>query len=708
MIVKNSGGILQECLQKIKPYIDHWTILDTGSIDGTQELVKSVLQDVPGNLYEEPFVNFLVSRNRSLDLSSGTCKYTIILDDSYCINNGPELREFLIKNNGICYNIQIVEPITSNVYYSNRIIRTDTGKRYEKYRIHEFIPDEEYLTLPETCYITDISDPYHKLRSTVRFQKDLVLLKEHYNEDPNDTRILYYIALTNSIIGNADEALRYYKKILKIKTAGINERYEALMFINSYKEKDKSWDETEKGLFAIIKEFPYRMEPVFKLFMHEYNSANYNRAFKYIQLCLKVKEPKNYPYKYDASIYRIYIPYFYIDLSLKLGFIQQGVDALKKTLKDRPYDQRLLNIKYQITDRIFPKAVKLSESRTIVIHTGKDILNAAWNPKNIVTLGSGSEIMAINLSKKLVERGYRVILFGFFKDEKNNYEGKYEGVEYFDYTVFDEFIQKYEVDCLIVSRFVENMVYYDNVKKVYLWVHDVLPQGADYLFQTHPKKFKGLLCLSKWHKDINIKSFNLPENMVKTTHNAIHVSRFDKQIEKEPYRFIWTSDITRGLEWGIKMIHKIHEKYPRATLHIFGKTEMISDPVLLNEIKTTPYIVVHSRVSQEELAIEMLKSEYWLYPNNFSETYCISAVEAQAANCIVVTNIQAGLEDTVGNRGITVSGNMNEKNMENLLEKLYSVMENPSEKEKLKTNGYIYAKTQTFEALADEWIKNYL
>ena len=95
MIVKNSGQMLTDVLYNIKPYIDHWTILDTGSTDGTQSVILDVLSDVPGNLYEEPFIDFLTTRNRNLDLTQGRCKYTLILDDSYFLNGGQQLREYL-------------------------------------------------------------------------------------------------------------------------------------------------------------------------------------------------------------------------------------------------------------------------------------------------------------------------------------------------------------------------------------------------------------------------------------------------------------------------------------------------------------------------------------------------------------------------------------------------------------------------------------
>ena len=61
MIVKNSGEVLRKCLQSVKPYISRWTILDTGSVDHTPDIIKEEMDGVPGNLFHEPFVDFFVT-----------------------------------------------------------------------------------------------------------------------------------------------------------------------------------------------------------------------------------------------------------------------------------------------------------------------------------------------------------------------------------------------------------------------------------------------------------------------------------------------------------------------------------------------------------------------------------------------------------------------------------------------------------------------
>ena len=66
MIVKDAAPVIEKVLLENLKYIDRWCILDTGSTDGTQGIIKRVLKNKKGTLYEEPFVNFKVSRIQPL------------------------------------------------------------------------------------------------------------------------------------------------------------------------------------------------------------------------------------------------------------------------------------------------------------------------------------------------------------------------------------------------------------------------------------------------------------------------------------------------------------------------------------------------------------------------------------------------------------------------------------------------------------------
>jgi glycosyltransferase involved in cell wall biosynthesis len=218
MIVRNSGDILRNCLQENKKFIDYWTIVDTGSTDNTKEIIKSELSDIPGNLYEEPFVDFATSRNRSLELSSKTCKYTIILDDSYILHGGQKLRQLLSKSKNSCFSLNIGNfrnNFLQNDYVSIRVIKTCDNLKY-KYRVHEHIDiSKKYIqeiTDPD-IFINDLDSMEHKNRSVNRYNKDIQLLLLDHKDYPNDPRVIYYLAKTYYNLERYKDAITYFRKL---------------------------------------------------------------------------------------------------------------------------------------------------------------------------------------------------------------------------------------------------------------------------------------------------------------------------------------------------------------------------------------------------------------------------------------------------------------------------------------------------------------
>ena len=86
MIVRDEAHVIARCIDSVRPLIDAWCIVDTGSTDGTQELVSSLLDDLPGELHEIPWQDFAFNRSRALELARPLGDYSLMIDaDVVCV-----------------------------------------------------------------------------------------------------------------------------------------------------------------------------------------------------------------------------------------------------------------------------------------------------------------------------------------------------------------------------------------------------------------------------------------------------------------------------------------------------------------------------------------------------------------------------------------------------------------------------------------------
>lgn len=209
MIVKNESRVIARCLESLKPLIDAWVIVDTGSEDGTQEIVREILKDKPGQLYERPWVNFAHNRNEALQLSRGQGDYFLMIDADEEFQLSPAFT--LPSLDKDCYFITVREEGADHQRIC--LINSKLPWRWEGV-LHESLVCEDARTFDLLEGIVNISRSNEGERSQnpQKYLKDALILEEALLRDPGNTRYLFYLAQTYYNAKEYALSLKTYQK----------------------------------------------------------------------------------------------------------------------------------------------------------------------------------------------------------------------------------------------------------------------------------------------------------------------------------------------------------------------------------------------------------------------------------------------------------------------------------------------------------------
>lgn len=156
---------------------------------------------------------------------------------------------------------------------------------------------------------------------------------------------------------------------------------------------------------------------------------------------------------------------------------------------------------------------------------------------------------------------------------------------------------------------------------------------------------------SHWAKEQLIKFLGVPKD--KITVIPTGVSDSFTFSENKTKTFIHTSIPYKGLELMPALIRRIQSKHPDAKFKIFSSMSLYgpsNDPYieLYEELKTLPNVEYSQAVDQEELVAHYQDSAFFIHPNIWEETFCVSMAEAMKCGCYpIITNIGA-LQEVAG------------------------------------------------------------
>jgi len=301
-----------------------------------------------------------------------------------------------------------------------------------------------------------------------------------------------------------------------------------------------------------------------------------------------------------------------------------------------------------------------SGSKKILVFGGYYYYKWDGNSINGETGLGGAETVAVRMSEELAKRNYNVILC--CNTDKCN---MINDVLYIPLSEYDNILRTQYIDYLYIFRHPDKLCYNNNIGKVILSIEDLMPVGN----QLPTSDKLSLVCKTQWHKNFVGKYLPQVKDQIAIIGNGIDIDRFRFTLSciKQEWRFIYSSCPTRGLHNLSRLWDTIKILIPDAELHVFVDFNCPyykpkhKIPELHKRLKSQDGVILHNRVSQKELAKQIMQSDIWLYPTSFQETFCITAVEMQMGNVLCIYTECGALPEIIGDRGIMLSVDPNKE-----------------------------------------------
>jgi len=284
MIVRDEAGVIERGLGSVRGLIDHWVICDTGSTDGTQELVRRSLQGIPGDLHQRPWVDFGHNRTELIDLARSKADYLLLLDADMTVTFDPAQLQ------GLGADAYMLRHAGEPEYWIKRLVRGDRTWWYVGVT-HEYITTEG----PERVENLRAIVIHHHADGGTRsekFERDLRLLTRDLEREPDNARTVFYLAQTLRDLGRSDEAIDLYRR--RAEMGGWpEEAFYALYQVGVLADRAGRRDEAVTALIEAWDRRPQRAEPLYELSRMFRDREQYHAAYLVSERGLRLPVPSD-------------------------------------------------------------------------------------------------------------------------------------------------------------------------------------------------------------------------------------------------------------------------------------------------------------------------------------------------------------------------------------------------------------------------------
>ncbi|MBX9640084.1 MAG: glycosyltransferase [Mycobacteriaceae bacterium] len=305
MIVRNEAHVVEELLNSVAPHISSWVIVDTGSDDGTQEVIRNHMGrlGISGELHERPWRDFGHNRTEALTLAQGHGDYIWIMDADDTIVGTPDFTNLSADIYSLRFSAtnEVGSPI---VIWRPLLVRDGLRVRYEGVVHENLVCDDPHVVARiEGDYHVNYRNLGARSRDPLVFARDRDLLLAEIERNPNDERAVIHLAQTYASLGDFVNARKWFAR--RVEMGGPPEFlfYAMYQVAESMTKTGASWPDVQDALLRAWEFRPSRAEPLYAIAMRYRAEQRFQLGYQFAKLAAEIPFPEDETLFVNPEIY---------------------------------------------------------------------------------------------------------------------------------------------------------------------------------------------------------------------------------------------------------------------------------------------------------------------------------------------------------------------------------------------------------------------
>lgn len=346
----------------------------------------------------------------------------------------------------------------------------------------------------------------------------------------------------------------------------------------------------------------------------------------------------------------------------------------------------------------------------------------------------GTESAMICVARSFARLGCHVDVFN-----SADQEGVFEGVHYFNYDRLDRFYlengpwdificirdllpltaARFGLCQIFLSPDAYDQPFLNQSFSIVLNIENKEVQVPLYPLREILSCVDYVYCVGNWQAYTFKEKFKIPDSKLYIAGNGVDLDVFKggKVFSQRKNQIVYASTPFRGLDVLLRIFPKIREKIPDLELKVLSGMQLYGSSDEEDQLKFGHLYALADQegveligpVKKSEMAKIFSESKLLAYPNTFLETFCITALEAQACGLPVVSTYMGALPERVkdGEDGYLIRGQPQDPQYQDaFVEACVEILSNDEKWQKMSEACTKKAKHYDYDSIVSYWLKH--